>query len=438
MAVLRSFMEVFPSVQIWQVGYDAVMVAGPDDLPLPVGQIAERATGKVRDDLERTGIHGPIDLISYWIGGEELRRAVPPGPINTDDNMKIEFAAPLRMLSRDPARLDEQKRGRVDVRREIHRRPVVPALPGDQPGEEGRVHGAPRHGDDGAPPAGRGGRGTRAPRWRSPSRPGSRGARPALRRWAGLTGHARRGRRGHPSRRHRRAPDAGAALDAGDGGAVRRFGAAVLALDPGDRAAACSGRQYQKRRRQSRRSPPPGALAATSTPHRKAPRCSSGRCGSGGSRQGSGPAPAQSSVRHPDDVPTGVSAGRWATPGPGRRQHGFCGRCSPTRRARQSGLARGERPGSGRLDEARAALEEGALFTPTRTPSCSSWRGRGRVRARATGDRHPRGVVDGALRPSLGGRIPRHSWRPREPRSRHRAGGPLPGAHRTRLGPDGD
>jgi spermidine synthase len=111
LAVLRSFMEVFPSVQIWRVGFDAVLVAGPEDLPLPVGQIASRATGRVRADLDRTGIQGPVELLSYfWIGGDELRRAVPPGPINTDDNMLIEFAAPLRMLSRDAARLEEQKR----------------------------------------------------------------------------------------------------------------------------------------------------------------------------------------------------------------------------------------------------------------------------------------------------------------------------------------
>jgi hypothetical protein len=39
-------------------------------------------------------------LANYWIGGQELRDFLKPGLRNTDDNMLIEFAAPLRMLSR--------------------------------------------------------------------------------------------------------------------------------------------------------------------------------------------------------------------------------------------------------------------------------------------------------------------------------------------------
>jgi spermidine synthase len=108
-AILRSFMEVFPSVQIWRVGTDAVLLAGPGDLELPVGRLISRASDRVRGDFARIGIRSPEDLLAhFWIGGDELRRAVTPGPVNTDDNMRIEFAAPLRMLSRDPATLQRQ------------------------------------------------------------------------------------------------------------------------------------------------------------------------------------------------------------------------------------------------------------------------------------------------------------------------------------------
>src|SRR6185436_17466622 len=110
-AILRSFKEVFPAVQIWRVGADAIVLGGPRDIPLPVGQIFARASGPVRADLARIGIRGPEDLLAhFWIGGDELRAAVPPGPLNTDDNMRIEFAAPLRMLARDPDHLDMQKK----------------------------------------------------------------------------------------------------------------------------------------------------------------------------------------------------------------------------------------------------------------------------------------------------------------------------------------
>jgi spermidine synthase len=124
--ILRSFMEVFPRVQIWRVGVDAIMIGGPSDLPLPVARLFERASPSVRADLARIGIHGPEDLLAhFWIGGDELRVAVPPGPINTDDNMRIEFAAPLRMLARDKARLTQQE---IELRAMFHDR-TTGALP---------------------------------------------------------------------------------------------------------------------------------------------------------------------------------------------------------------------------------------------------------------------------------------------------------------------
>jgi spermidine synthase len=109
--ILRSFMAVFPAVQIWRIGSDAVLLGGAADIALPVDRLSARATERVRGDLARIGIRAPEDLLArFWIGGEELSRAVAPGPVNTDDNMRIEFAAPLRMLSRDPRRLERQGR----------------------------------------------------------------------------------------------------------------------------------------------------------------------------------------------------------------------------------------------------------------------------------------------------------------------------------------
>jgi spermidine synthase len=108
--ILRSFLQVFPAVQVWRVGVDAILIGSPRDLPLQVDRIFARASDPVRADLARIGIRSPEDLLAhFWIGGAELRAAVPAGPLNTDDDMRIEFAAPLRMLSRDPARLAEQE-----------------------------------------------------------------------------------------------------------------------------------------------------------------------------------------------------------------------------------------------------------------------------------------------------------------------------------------
>jgi thioredoxin-like negative regulator of GroEL len=109
--MLRSFMAVFPAVQMYRVGFDAILIGANSEIKVPVRQLLERGTAPVRSDLHRIGIDSPEELLAhFWIGGDELRRAVPPGPLNTDDNMRIEFAAPLRMLSRDPDRLERQKR----------------------------------------------------------------------------------------------------------------------------------------------------------------------------------------------------------------------------------------------------------------------------------------------------------------------------------------
>jgi len=110
-AILRGFLEVFPAAQIYRVGPDAIVLGAASDAPLSLARIRGRGTERVRADLARIGIRGPEDLLAhFWIGGEALRAAVPPGPVNTDDNMRIEFAAPLRMLARDPQRLERQKR----------------------------------------------------------------------------------------------------------------------------------------------------------------------------------------------------------------------------------------------------------------------------------------------------------------------------------------
>jgi spermidine synthase len=109
-AILRGFLEVFPAAQIYRVGPDAIVLGSASAAPISLEHIRARVSDRVRADLDRIGVHGPEDLLAhFWIGGEALRRAVPPGPINTDDNMRIEFAAPLRMLSRDPQRLEQQK-----------------------------------------------------------------------------------------------------------------------------------------------------------------------------------------------------------------------------------------------------------------------------------------------------------------------------------------
>jgi spermidine synthase len=109
-AIMRGFLEAFPAAQVYRVGPDAIVLGAASHAPMPLARIRERAGDRVRADLARIGIRSPEELLAHlWIGGGALRGAVPPGLVNTDDNMLIEFAAPLRMLARDPERLEAQK-----------------------------------------------------------------------------------------------------------------------------------------------------------------------------------------------------------------------------------------------------------------------------------------------------------------------------------------
>jgi spermidine synthase len=100
--ILRSLGGTFPNLHLFRVGNDAIILATPDPLPLDFQRIQDRITPAIQSDLARIHLaNAPEFLAQYFIGGRELTRALPPGPINTDDNMYIEFRAPLRVLVRE-------------------------------------------------------------------------------------------------------------------------------------------------------------------------------------------------------------------------------------------------------------------------------------------------------------------------------------------------
>ncbi len=110
-AILRSFAAVFPEVHVFRVDTDTILVGSKGGAGVRLDALLARPGGGPARDLERIGIVDPGDLLAhYWIGGAELRSFLAPGPLNTDDNMLIEFAAPLRMLSRRKEAQEEQSR----------------------------------------------------------------------------------------------------------------------------------------------------------------------------------------------------------------------------------------------------------------------------------------------------------------------------------------
>jgi len=96
-ALIRTFQAVFPEMLLFQTAEgDLVLLGSGARLPLDYGRLTRRmALPAVARDLGRVGIESPLDLlIRFRLGRDELPGYVGSGPLNTDDNGLIEFAAP--------------------------------------------------------------------------------------------------------------------------------------------------------------------------------------------------------------------------------------------------------------------------------------------------------------------------------------------------------
>ncbi|MCX8157105.1 MAG: fused MFS/spermidine synthase [Verrucomicrobiae bacterium] len=103
--ILRSLKEVFPCLHMFRVESDAILLATTQPLRFDAATLLQRVTPRVKQDFAHIGMTGAEDMLAhYWIGEDELARAIPGGPLNTDDNMYIEFRAPLRMLMPEAAK----------------------------------------------------------------------------------------------------------------------------------------------------------------------------------------------------------------------------------------------------------------------------------------------------------------------------------------------
>jgi spermidine synthase len=99
--VVRSFLEVFPAATLWEEsagGGDYFLVAG--DAPIVVDPERWRAApNPVWTDLRRAGIDGAADLLSRFVCGPDGLRAFAAGaPLHTDDDLYLEWRAPLALF----------------------------------------------------------------------------------------------------------------------------------------------------------------------------------------------------------------------------------------------------------------------------------------------------------------------------------------------------
>lgn len=100
--VIRTLLEVFPHVTLWEMGeYNYGMIASDQPLTRPLDALLERFnTPEVRADCYRIGM-GRIESIlgRFLASTENLREWAGPGVLHTDDNAIMEFSAPRHLYN---------------------------------------------------------------------------------------------------------------------------------------------------------------------------------------------------------------------------------------------------------------------------------------------------------------------------------------------------
>jgi spermidine synthase len=109
--VLRTFLDVFPDATLWRAGPpgDTLIVGTRDGTGLPdIASIRSRLGGspKLSAALGQ-GKALPLEplLMKYRLGNDGMRRFAGPGPLNTDDLNRLEFAAPKALYLNDLTRI---------------------------------------------------------------------------------------------------------------------------------------------------------------------------------------------------------------------------------------------------------------------------------------------------------------------------------------------
>ncbi len=98
-SVVRTFTNNFKYTMLWVTFYDSVMIGSNVPIIIDESEIERRlSVSPVREDMERVMMGSVEDLLCYFMMGKEgMHRFSRGGIINTDDNLYLEFSAPLSM-----------------------------------------------------------------------------------------------------------------------------------------------------------------------------------------------------------------------------------------------------------------------------------------------------------------------------------------------------
>ena len=96
-SVVKTFGENFKYTLLWLTHYDAELIGSNDPILIDEAQLERRMSSPaVRKDLGSVEMGSPADFLSYFVAGTKgLQAFGGDGIVNTDDNLYLEFSAPL-------------------------------------------------------------------------------------------------------------------------------------------------------------------------------------------------------------------------------------------------------------------------------------------------------------------------------------------------------
>src|SRR5439155_891765 len=96
-AVMRSFARVFPSILVFRISdEDLLLLGSAEPLSLDAGWFRNviSSTSDVSHDLHRVTVIGANEILyTFRLAGDGLRKALSEGPVNDDDHAAVEFAS---------------------------------------------------------------------------------------------------------------------------------------------------------------------------------------------------------------------------------------------------------------------------------------------------------------------------------------------------------
>ncbi len=99
--IVGSFLKVFPGATLWEEsagGGDYFLLGGLSAEGIDPARLRNAPPG-VWEDLQRAGIDGPAALLSRFVAGPTGLKAFAAGaPLHTDDNLYLEWRAPLALF----------------------------------------------------------------------------------------------------------------------------------------------------------------------------------------------------------------------------------------------------------------------------------------------------------------------------------------------------